>query len=46
MAGRDVRSAYEYTYALSQMRPDEEYELEILRHGKIIKLKITPAARK
>jgi hypothetical protein len=46
MAGRDVRNVYDYTFALGQMKAGEEYEVEILRDGKPLKLKITPAARK
>ncbi len=46
MAGRDVRNVYDYTYALGEMKAGEEYEIEILRGGEILKLRITPAARK
>lgn len=46
MAGRDVRNVYDYTYALSEMRADQEYEVEVIRGTERLRLKITPAARK
>jgi hypothetical protein len=47
MAGRDVRNVYDYTYALGEMKPGQEYEVELVRPGgQTLKLKITPAARK
>jgi aminopeptidase YwaD len=46
MAGRDVKNVYDYTYALGEMKAGEEYEVEIMRGGEKLKLKITPAARK
>jgi aminopeptidase YwaD len=46
LAGRDVKNVYDYTYILGEMKAGEEYEVEILREGKHLKLKITPAARK
>jgi hypothetical protein len=46
MAGRDVKNVYDYTYALGEMKAGEEYEVEALREGNRLKLKITPAARK
>lgn len=46
LAGREVRNVYDYTYALGEMKAGVEYEVEILRDGKPLKLKITPAARK
>lgn len=46
LAGRDVRNVYDYTYILGEMKAGEEYEVEILRDGKPLKLKLTPAARK
>lgn len=45
LAGRDVRNVYDYTYALGEMKAGQEYEVEILRDGKPLKLKIIPAAR-
>jgi Zn-dependent M28 family amino/carboxypeptidase len=46
LAGRDVHNVYDYTYALGEMRAGQEYEVELLRGGERITLKITPAARK
>ncbi|HEY9282563.1 MAG TPA: M20/M25/M40 family metallo-hydrolase, partial [Pyrinomonadaceae bacterium] len=46
LAGSDVKNVYEYTQALGRMKAGEEYEIEVLRGGERLKLKITPAARK
>jgi aminopeptidase YwaD len=46
LAGRDVRNVYDYTYALGEMKAGQEYEVEAVRAGEHLKLKITPAARK
>lgn len=46
LAGRDVRNVYDYTYTLGEMKAGQEYEVELLRGGERLKLKITPAARK
>jgi aminopeptidase YwaD len=46
MAGREVHNVYDYTYALSEMKAGQEYEVEIVRGTETLKLKITPAARK
>jgi Zn-dependent M28 family amino/carboxypeptidase len=46
LAGRDVRNVYDYTYALGEMKAGQEYEVELLRTGERLKLKITPAAGK
>ncbi|MCA1642848.1 MAG: M20/M25/M40 family metallo-hydrolase [Acidobacteria bacterium] len=46
MAGREVKNVYDYTYALGEMKAGEEYEVEALRGGERLKLKITPAARR
>jgi hypothetical protein len=46
LAGRDVRNVYDYTYALGEMKAGQEYEVEVLRGGERVKLKLTPAARK
>jgi S1-C subfamily serine protease len=46
LAGRDVRNVYDYTYALGEMKAGQEYEVEAMRAGERLKLKITPAARK
>jgi hypothetical protein len=46
MAGREVRNVYDYTQALSEMKAGEEYDIEIVRAGQTLTLKVTPAARK
>jgi Zn-dependent M28 family amino/carboxypeptidase len=46
LAGRAVRNVYDYTYALGEMRAGVEYDVEVVRGGKRLMLKLTPAARK
>lgn len=46
MAGKDVKNVYDYTYALGEMKGGEEYEVEIVRAGQRMTLKLTPEARK
>jgi S1-C subfamily serine protease len=46
MAGRDVKNVYDYTYALGEMKAGQEYEVELMRAGQRITLKIRPEARK
>jgi S1-C subfamily serine protease len=46
LAGREVHNVYDYTYALGEMKAGEQYEVELLRGGERLTLKITPAARK
>jgi len=46
LAGREVRNVYDYTYALGEMKADQEYEVEIVRGNERLKLRITPVARK
>ena len=46
LAGHDVKNVYDYTYALGEMKAGQEYEVELMRAGERITLKITPAARK
>jgi aminopeptidase YwaD len=46
LAGRDVRNVYDYTYVLGEMKAGEEYEVEVMRAGQRLKLKIIPASRK
>ncbi|MGZ5436391.1 MAG: M20/M25/M40 family metallo-hydrolase [Pyrinomonadaceae bacterium] len=45
MAGKDVKNVYDYTYALGEMKGGEEYEVEIVRAGQRITLKLTPEKR-
>ena len=46
MAGRDVKNVYDYTYALGEMKAGEEYEVELMRAGQRMTLKIRPESRK
>lgn len=46
LAGRDIKNVYDYTYALGEMKADQEYEVEIMRGSERLKLKLTPEARK
>ena len=46
LAGRDIRNVYDYTYTLGEMKAGEEYEVEVMRAGARVKLKLTPASRK
>jgi aminopeptidase YwaD len=46
LAGREIKNVYDYTYALGEMQPDREYEVEVVRGGKRLKLKIAPQARR
>jgi len=46
LAGRDIKSVYDYTYALGEMKPDQEYEVEVARGGERLKMKLTPQPRR
>ncbi len=46
LAGHEVKNVYDYTYALGEMKAGQEYEVELMRDGKLLTLKITPTARK
>ncbi len=46
LAGRDIRNVYDYTAALGEMRAGQEYDVELMRNGERLKLKIIPAARR
>ncbi len=46
LAGVDVKNISDYTFALGEMKADVEYEIEIIRQGERLKLKITPVVRK
>jgi aminopeptidase YwaD len=45
MAGRDVKNVYDYTYALGEMKGGQEYEVEIVRAGQRMTLKLIPEKR-
>jgi aminopeptidase YwaD len=46
LAGREIKNVYDYTYALGEMKPDQEYEVEVMRGAERLKLKLTPQARR
>ena len=46
LAGREIKSVYDYTYALGEMKADQEYEVEVARGGERLKMKLTPLARR
>lgn len=41
-----VRNVYDYMQALSEMKAGQEYEVEVVRDGRRLAMKITPAAGK
>jgi aminopeptidase YwaD len=45
LSGREIRNVYDYTFALSEMKAGEEYEVEIVRGNENLKLKVIPALR-
>jgi hypothetical protein len=46
LAGRDIKNVYDYTYALGEMKADQEYEVEVMRGADRLKMKMTPQARR
>ena len=44
LAGKDIKNVYDYTDAMSAMKPDIEYEVIIKRGTETLTLKIIPAA--
>jgi hypothetical protein len=46
LAGREIKNVYDYTFALGEMKPDQEYEVEVARGGETLKMKLTPQARR
>jgi aminopeptidase YwaD len=46
MAGHEVKNVYDFTYALGELKAGQEFEVEIVRDGQRMTLKITPEARK
>jgi len=45
LAGHDIKNISDYVYVLGEMKPDEEYEVIILRGSEKLTLKITPVKR-
>jgi peptidase M28-like protein/PDZ domain-containing protein/PA domain-containing protein len=46
LGGREIKNVYDYTYSLGEMKPEEEYDVEVIRGSERLSLKITPLARK
>ncbi|MFN2578916.1 MAG: M20/M25/M40 family metallo-hydrolase [Pyrinomonadaceae bacterium] len=46
LAGREVKNVYDYTYALGEMKAGQEYEVEVIRDGRRLTMKLTPEVRK
>jgi peptidase M28-like protein/PDZ domain-containing protein/PA domain-containing protein len=40
-----IKNVYDYTYALGELRPGEEVEIQVRRDGREVNLKITPDRR-
>lgn len=45
MAGKEMNDLYDYTYALSDLKPGVEIDVVVERNGELITLKMTPEAR-
>src|SRR5262249_43556026 len=45
LAGKDIRNISDYTYVLGEMKAGEEYEVELIRAGTRLTLKIIPVRR-
>ncbi len=46
LAGKPIKNVQDYTAILGELKAGEEYEIEVVRNGETLKLKIIPAARK
>jgi Tol biopolymer transport system component len=46
LAGKDVKNIYDFMNIMNEMKPNVEYDLSVRRNGEIVKLKITPEAKK
>src|SRR5262249_60764141 len=46
LAGREIKNVYDYTYALGEMKPDQEYEIEVTRGAERLILKLTPKTQR
>jgi aminopeptidase YwaD len=45
-AGKEIRNVQDYTFVLGELKADVEYEIEVVRGGQRLTLKVKPAARK
>lgn len=46
LAGKEIRNVQDYTFVLSELKADTEYEIEVMRGTERLVLKIKPTARK
>ena len=44
-AGKEIRNVQDYTLVLGELKAGTEYEIEIIRAGQRLVLKVKPAAR-
>ncbi|KAF0247374.1 MAG: putative aminopeptidase, partial [bacterium] len=45
LAGKTIKSVYDYTYVLQELKPNETVEIIVLRDGQKVSLQLTPTAR-
>lgn len=45
LAGKTIKSVYDYTYVLQELQPDKTVEVIVMREGQKITLQLTPTAR-
>ena len=45
LAGRDIKNISDYVFVLGEMKPDEEYEIIVVRGSEKLALKIIPVKR-
>ncbi len=45
LGGKEIKNIYDYTYVIGDVKIGEEIEIEVLREGKRVKMKITPGSR-
>lgn len=45
MAGRDIKNISDYVFVFGEMKPDEEYEIVVMRGAEKLNLKITPVKK-
>ncbi|MFY9227506.1 MAG: PDZ domain-containing protein, partial [Blastocatellia bacterium] len=45
LAGKTIKSVYDYTYVLQELKPNETIEVIVLRDGQKVTLQLTPTPR-
>lgn len=45
LAGKTIKSVYDYTYVLQELKPNETVEVIVLRDGQKVSLQLTPTPR-